>query len=108
VSGVNVEAFVNEGVSDKASLLCTNQWTGYRNLGKTFLHATVDHPKRQYVVGAVHTQTIEAFSGIFKRGVVGSLHKARKKYRPPYAAEFQFRHNNRFNADIFSMAIEGC
>jgi hypothetical protein len=78
------------------------------NLGKTFLHATVDHPKRQYVVGAVHTQTIEAFSGIFKRGVVGSLHKARKKYRPPYAAEFQFRHNNRFNADIFSMAIEGC
>jgi hypothetical protein len=46
VSAVTVESFVSEAVSEKVSLLCTDQWTGYRNLKKTFPHATVDHAKR--------------------------------------------------------------
>jgi hypothetical protein len=108
VSAMTLEAFVNEAVSEKVSLLCTDQWTGYRNLKKTFPHATVDHAKHQYVVGAVHTQTIEGFWSIFKRGIVGSFHKVSAKYLPLYVAEFQFRYNNRFNDDIFSAAIEGC
>jgi IS1 family transposase len=103
-----LEAFVNEAVSEKVSLLCTDQWVGYAHLGDKFNHATVDHAKRQYVVGAVHTQTIEGFWSIFKRGIVGSFHKVSAKYLPLYVAEFQFRYNNRFNDDIFSAAIEGC
>jgi len=43
-----------------------------------------------------------------KRGVVGTYHKVSRKYLPLYVAEFQFRYNNRFNADIFGTAIEGC
>jgi len=101
-------AFVNEAVSEKVSLLCTDQWIGYRGLDKTYPHATVDHAKGQYVVGAVHTQTIEGFWSIFKRGIVGSFHKVSAKYMPLYVAEFQFRYNNRFNDDIFGAAIEGC
>lgn len=101
-------AFVNEAVSEKVSLLCTDQWIGYTGLDKTYPHATVDHAKRQYVVGAVHTQTIEGFWSIFKRGVVGSFHKVSAKYMPLYVAEFQLRYNNRFNSDIFGTAIEGC
>jgi len=58
------------------------------------------------MVGAVHTNTIEGFWSIFKRGVVGSFHKFSAKYMPLYV-EFQFRYNNRFNADIFGTAIEG-
>jgi transposase-like protein len=100
--------FVNEAVSEKVSLLCTDQWIGYKGLDKTYPHATVDHAKRQYVVGAVHTQTIEGFWSIFKRGIVGSFHKVSAKYMPLYVAEFQFRYNHRFNDDIFSAAIEGC
>jgi transposase-like protein len=102
-----LEAFVNEAVSDKVSLICTDQWTGYNNLGFTFPHGMVDHAKRQYVVGAVHTQTIEGFWSIFKRGIVGSFHKVSRKYLPLYVAEFQFRYNNRMNDDIFGAAIEG-
>src|SRR5258708_38520403 len=64
--------------------------------------------KRQYVVGAVHTQTIEGFWSIFERGIVGSFHKVSAKYLPLYIAEFQFRYNNRFNDDIFGTAIRGC
>ena len=103
-----LEAFVHEAVSHNVSLLCTDQWVGYKHLGKEFPHATVDHAKGQYVVGAVHTQTIEGFWLIFKRGVMGTFHKMSAKYMPLYVAEFQFRYNNRENADIFGTAIKGC
>ncbi|MGB7127167.1 MAG: IS1595 family transposase [Methylovirgula sp.] len=100
--------FIREAVSTKVSLLCTDQWVGYKHLGKEFPHATIDHARGQYVIGAVHTQTIEGFWSIFKRGVVGSFHKVSKKYLPLYVAEFQFRYNNRDKADIFGEAIKGC
>jgi hypothetical protein len=37
--------------------------------------------------------------------IVGSFHKVSAKYVPLYVAEFQFRHNNSFNDDIFGTAI---
>jgi ISXO2-like transposase domain len=43
-----------------------------------------------------------------KRGVVGTYHKASKKYLPLYVTEFQFRYNHRENVDIFGSAIAGC
>jgi len=63
---------------------------------------------KQYVVGAIHTNTIEGFWSIFKRGIVGTFHKVSAKYLPLYVAEFQFRYNNRLNDDIFGTAIKGC
>jgi transposase-like protein len=77
-------------------------------LNREYLHAVIDHSREQYVVGAVHTQTIEGFWSIIKRGIVGSFHKVSRKYLPLYVAEFQFRYNNRENADIFGTAIKGC
>jgi hypothetical protein len=108
VQAATLNAFVRETVSHKVSLLCTDQWAGYRVLDKDFPHATVDHARGQYVIGAIHTQTIEGFWSIFKRGVVGTFHKMSRKYMPLYVAEFQFRYNNRENADIFGAAIKGC
>ena len=104
-----LEAFVGEAVSHKVSLLCTDQWVGYHGLTKAgYPHVTIDHAKRQYVVGAVHTNTIEGCWSIFKRGIVGSFHKVSRKYMPLYVAEFQFRYNNRSNNDIFGTAIGQC
>jgi transposase-like protein len=102
--------FVNEAVSEKVSLLVTDQWTGYRNLHQTYgeKHKIIRHTHGEYVVGAIHTNTIEGFWSIFKRGIVGSFHKVSAKYMPLYVAEFQFRHNNRDNPDIFGSAIAGC
>jgi IS1 family transposase/transposase-like protein len=105
---VTLESFVNEVVSDKVSLLCTDAYNVYKNLGKTYPHGVVDHSIGQHVVGAIHTNTIEGFWSIFKRGIVGSFHKVSRKYMPLYVAEFQFRYNNRMNADIFGTAIGGC
>jgi transposase-like protein len=103
-----LDAFVNEAVSNKVSLISTDEWVGYRRLKKTFPHATVDHSKEQYAVGAVHTQTIEGFWSLIKRGVVGNFHKVSKKYLPLYVAEFEFRYNHRHNPDIFGTAIAVC
>ncbi|HBR25444.1 MAG TPA: IS1595 family transposase [Rhizobiales bacterium] len=108
VRAATLIGFVNEVVSHKVSLLCTDQWTGYRRLAKDYPLSVIDHARGEYVIGAVHTNTIEGFWSIFKRGVVGTFHKVSRKYMPLYVAEFQFRYNNRQNADIFGTAIAGC
>jgi transposase-like protein len=101
--------FVREAVSHKVSLLATDDLRAYDSLSREYpQHAFVRHSAHEYVVGAVHTNTIEGFWSIFKRGIVGSFHKVSAKYLPLYVAEFQFRYNNRENADIFGTAIGGC
>lgn len=103
-----MENFVRMAVSDKVSLLASDEHHGYRHLNDTYQHGTVKHAAHQYVVGAIHTNTIEGFWSILKRGIVGSFHKVSHKYLPLYVAEFQFRYNNRANPDIFSVAITAC
>ena len=98
-------AFVNEAVSDRVSLICTDSYNAYHALDRRFFHRSVDHTAGEYVVGAVHTQTIEGFWSLVKRGMVGTYHKVSAKYLPLYVAEFQFRYNNRLNDDIFGAAI---
>jgi IS1 family transposase/transposase-like protein len=103
VRGSTLAQFVRETVSTKVSLLCTDQWGGYNRLDGEYPHAS-----GEYVVGAVHTQTIEGFWSLIKRGVFGTFHKVSHKYLPLYVAEFQFRYNNRSNPDIFGAAVKGC
>jgi hypothetical protein len=107
VSSEAAQAFVREMVSNRVSLLATDESRVYDGLTE-YNRQSVDHHKKQYVIGAVHTNTIEGFWSIFKRGVVGTFHKMSAKYMPLYVAEFQFRYNNRNNADIFGAAINGC
>ena len=58
--------------------------------------------------GNIHTNNIEAFWSLLKRGVVGTFHQVSKEYLPLYLAEFSYRHNNRENADIFGDVIAQC
>lgn len=108
VTKVAAESFVREVVSDKVSLLATDESRVYDGLAPDYPHQTVVHAAGKYVIGAVHTQTIEGFWSIFKRGIVGSFHKVSRKYMALYVAEFQFRYNHRNDADIFGAAIRGC
>jgi transposase-like protein len=108
VTSQAVVDFVGEAISNKVSLLATDSWPGYSDYLRQYPHGAVDHSRHQYVVGAVHTNTIEGFWSIFKRGVVGTFHKVSAKYLPLYVAEFSFRYNNRTNADIFGAVIGGC
>jgi hypothetical protein len=101
------QAFVRETVSTKVSLLATDESFVYQGM-KDYPHKSVHHESGRYVIGTVHTNTIEGFWSIFKRGIMGSFHKISEKYIPLYAAEFQFRYNNRNNPDIFGTAIARC
>jgi transposase-like protein len=100
--------FVRAAVSEKVSLVATDEHSGYIGLSPDFLHEPVKHGRGEYVRGIVHTQTIDRFWLLLRRGIMGSFHHVSAKYLPLYVAEFEWRYNNRKNADIFDAAIAVC
>jgi hypothetical protein len=68
----------------------------------------IRHGAGEYVRGHVHTNNIESFWSLLKRGVVGTFHKVSKDYLPLYLNEFAFRHNNRDNPDILKQVLAAC
>ena len=107
-TAATLEGFVREAVSDRVSLIATDQYVGYKHLHRSFRHETVDHMQGEYVRGEVDTQNLENFWSLLKRGVMGTYHHISKKYLPLYLNEFSFRFNNRKDDDIFGNAIAGC
>lgn len=103
-----LDRFVREVVSHRVSLISTDDHPGYKRLNHDFPHGVVNHAYGQYVNGAIHTNTIEGFWSLVKRGIVGTFHKVSRKYLPLYVNEFEFRYNNRKNPDIFGAAIRAC
>jgi transposase-like protein len=63
-------------------------------------HEAVDHSKGEYARDDVHTQTLEGFFSIFKRGLVGVYQHMDAKHLNRYLAEFDFRMNNRVRLGI--------
>ena len=100
-------AFVRRAVSTNAKLVATDEHAGYRGLGKMgFAHDTVQHTNHTYVVGTVHTQTIESFWSLLKRGIIGSYHHVSDAYLPLYLNEFAFRFNNRKEPQMFEKMLQ--
>jgi transposase-like protein len=95
VDGATLKGFVRQAVSEKVTLLVTDQWVGYRGLSPSYPHEVINHAEGEYVVGAVHTQNIESFWSLIKRGIIGNFHKVSAAYLPLYVNEFEFRHNTR-------------
>ena len=103
------DKFVRQAVDSKVDLIATDENASYRLLGKSFRrHETVRHVRNEYVRGEVHTNNIESFWSLLKRGVIGTYHNVSKKYLPLYLNEFSYRFNNRKNPDIFGSAVRGC
>jgi transposase-like protein len=101
-----LQGFVKETVSDKVSLVATDEHSGYAKLtDEGFPHQSVKHGQGEYVRGNAHTQNIDSFWSLLKRGVIGTFHKVSKEYLPLYVNEFVFRHNNRKNPRAFADLI---
>jgi transposase-like protein len=101
--------FVRTAVDANVRLIATDESSGYNDLAdEGYRHQTVHHGRAQYVRGTVHTNTIEGFWSLLKRGVLGTYHNVSRKYLPLYLNEFVFRYNNRKNADMFGAAIAAC
>jgi len=101
--------FVRKTVSDKVELISTDEHSGYRYLKYApYPHEVVKHSADEYVRGNVHTQSIDSFWALLKRGIIGTYHNVSKKYLPLYLNEFQWRFNHRKDSDIFIAALRGC
>jgi transposase-like protein len=79
----------------QGSTLYTDGWVGYRGLNAKFNHSTVDHAAKEYVNGDCHTNGIESFWALFKRGYHGVYHQMSRKHLQRYVNEFTFRFNRR-------------
>jgi len=95
---------VKENVDTETATMFTDEFTGYAYLAGFVQHKTINH-KKHYVNGEIHTNTIEGFWGLFKRGIVGQYHKVSIQHLGKYLAEFCFRYNNRNNEGIFDLTI---
>jgi len=81
-------------VKESASLY-TDEWLGYKGVSRIYDHSIVKHKKGQYVNGRIHTNTIEGFWSLLKRGIFGIYHFTSKKHLQMYVDEFVFRYNTR-------------
>src|SRR6266545_1001972 len=78
------------------SIVYTDEWHSYDGLGKRgFKHSRIPHAKKIYVHGDVHTNTIEGFWSLLKRGISGVYHGVSTKHLQDYVDEYVFRYNNR-------------
>jgi transposase-like protein len=68
-------------------------------------HETIRHADKVYVVGDVHTNTIESAFSLFKRGVLGSFHQVSGKHLQRYLYEFEYRFNRRKDVNLFADAV---
>jgi transposase-like protein len=71
------------------STVFTDEWTGYSGLGEEakVFHKRINHAEKVYVMGDVHTQTIDGFWSLVKRGIGGVYHQISKKYMQSYLDE---------------------
>ena len=96
--------FVRGGVDLNKSIVMTDEFKGYNRLRTIVMHQTVNHSK-EYVHGIIHTNSIEGFWALLKRGITGQYHKVSLTYLQKYVNEFAYRYNNRKNPDIFELTI---
>jgi transposase-like protein len=92
----------------QGATLYTDKWVAYRGLTAQFKHSTVDHGAKQYVNGDCHTNGIESFWALFKRGYHGVYHHMSKKHLHRYVNEFTFRVNRRTRTmqSVFSDVLD--
>lgn len=81
---------------DRRSFLMTDDAGQYRIMGVEFArHESVNHGIEEYVRGDAHTNTIENYFSILKRGITGVYHHVSQQHLKRYLAEFDFRYNER-------------
>jgi len=90
----NMVSFIKKHVPENSTVY-SDQATVYKQLHKTYTHDSVNHALSIYVDGDVHTNTIENFWSILKRGIYGICHQVSDKHISRYLDEFAARFNTR-------------
>lgn len=79
----------------KGSTIITDSHGSYKKLKLHYSHASVNHEIKEYVRGDFHTNTIEGYWSLMKRGIIGIYHQVSAKHLHRYCDEFAFRYNTR-------------
>ncbi len=94
--------FIDRHVTDETEAIYTDELRSYIGIGDDDTrHETVNHSDEEWVVGDVHTNSIEGVWSLFKRSIVGAFHKVSVKHMDRYLEELEWRYNNRDNPHIF-------
>ena len=97
-----LHGFISRAVKDEAEAIYTDELKSYLGIADhDTRHETVNHSEYQWVVGDVHTNSIEGVWSLFKRSLMGAFHKMSAKHMDRYLEELEWRFNNRDNPNIF-------
>lgn len=110
VTSANLKGIIRENV-ETTSTIMTDDLYLYHGLDKEFYaHKVVEHSKKIYSKpGGIHTNTIEGYFGILKRGINGVYQHVSKGHLQKYLSEFDFRYNSRkiTDAERAILALKG-
>jgi transposase-like protein len=99
-SCADVEGIMRANIR-KESRLMTDEATHYKAIGGEFAsHESVNHGAKEYGRGIVHTNTVEGFYSVFKRGMKGVYQHCSERHLHRYLAEFDFRYSNRIRLGV--------
>ena len=94
--------FISRTVRDEAEAIYTDELASYLGIADANTrHETVNHSAEEWVVGDVHTNSIEGVWSLFKRSIIGAFHKVSEKHLDRYLEELEWRFSNRENDHIF-------
>ena len=98
--------YIRENVSKDVDVIFTDDWVGYpkamlENGIHKGQHKTINHSGRVYVMGDIHTNTVESAFSLLKRGILGTWHRVSAKHLAAYLEEMTFRFNRRKRTDLF-------
>lgn len=98
--------YIRENVSEDVDVIMTDDFSSYpfamKRAGvESTKHRAINHSGKVYVVGDVHTNTVENAFSLLKRGIVGTWHKISAKHLAAYLDEMVFRFNRRKHSDLF-------
>lgn len=96
VNAATLIPLVNANVA-KEAVIYTDEAASYKSMYKHHQHEYVSHGAGEYGRGEVHTNTIEGYFSIFKRGMKGVYQHCGKKHLHRYLAEYDYRYNHREN-----------
>jgi transposase-like protein len=96
VNAANLKPILAAQLNTAQTRLMTDGERPLRALKPMFAsHETVNHEAGEYVRGDVHTNTVEGYFSILKRGIIGTFHHVSEQHLHRYTTEFDFRYNHR-------------
>lgn len=106
MKGKHLRAFVRGNVATDHASLVTDEYKGYIGMHRILPHSVIKHAF-QYVDGDIHTNTIESFWALLKRGMFGQFHSVSRRHLQKYVDEFCYRYNFRKSdpMDAFILTI---